>query len=55
LNLGQELLVRNLPSFLVEKFGADVDNAAEYEKNIKDKIASLEHDWVNYRTGECLQ
>lgn len=55
LNLGQEMLVRNLPGYLREKFGADVPNAVRYEQNIRDKIAGLEHDWVKYSTGDCFR
>jgi hypothetical protein len=55
LNLGQQLLIRELPEFLVKKFGADVNDEEDYRAVIQAKIATLEHDWENYPNGECFR
>lgn len=48
LNLGQEMLVRELPGYLVSKFGADVDNVVAYEAAIRSKINEATHNWEDY-------
>ena len=47
LNLGQELLARELPDYLNERWGSN-------RQAVINKINSLRFDWADYENGPCF-